>query len=322
MIGFILRNEWRNRLRRVANRLDPERRLRQLPQRLRAWRFLARHVVLNATEGGDLIARKIADGAPSAIGKIGASELRILNRWRRAATRGRKPRFPDWLREEAMIGPGVFPATDEILARFAAYWLERLRMTDGLAVWHHPGEADIVDAYCAAADYIAFESFEPYLSPRPWTRGLAGRRVAVVTPFPRTVRAQYARRREIWGEAEILPDFDLRTIEAPLSPALAPPRHSDWFARLEDMMERLEREAFDVALIGAGAMSIPLCAHAKALGRIGIHTGGATQVLFGVRGRRFDAERRIAPWINPSWVRPFPEETPERGDLVENGAYW
>lgn len=322
MTAPVSENELRNRLRRLANLLDPNRRLRALPQRLRARRFLAEHVTLSAAAAGDAIARRIADGAPAAIGKIGNSELRVLTRWRRATEQGRPPRFPDWLRGEALIGPGVFPTDDDALARFAAFWLEGLRSVDMLAVWHNRGEAEIVDAYCPAADYVEFETLEPYLLAQPWTRALTGRRVAVVTPFPLSVRAQYARRREVWGAADVLPAFDLQTIEAPLSPALVPARHPDWFARLDDVTERLERTGFDVALIGAGAMSIPLCARAKAMGRIGIHTGGATQVLFGVRGRRFDAERRIAPLMNSSWIRPLPEETPDRWRLVENGAYW
>lgn len=323
----LLRNGLRNRLRRLANVLDPGRRLRRLPQRLRARRFRAAHRVLTAAEAGALIARRIGDGTPSAVGKIGNSELRLLVRWWRAAQRGREPRFPGWLREEAMVGPGLFPADDATLARAAALWVERLRAVDLLAVWHNRGEADILRAHGPAAVFTEFAALEPYRLAWPWTRALAGRRVAVVTPFPRTVLAQYARRheiwgREIWGAHGVLPDFDLRVVEVPFGPALVPPAEPDWFARLAMLEERLEREPFDVALIGAGALSIPLCAHAKALGRIGIHTGGATQVLFGIRGRRFEAEAHIAPLMNAHWVRPLPEETPERCALVENAAYW
>jgi hypothetical protein len=318
----LLGNGLRNRLRRLANLLDPGRRLRRLPQRLRARRFRAAHTVLTAADAGALIARRIGDGTPSAIGKIGNSELRLLLRWRRAVRRGREPRFPGWLREEAMVGPGLFPADDATLARAAALWLERLRAVDLLAVWHNRGEAEILRAHGTAAAFTEFAALEPYRLARPWTRALAGRRVAVVTPFPRTVLAQYARRRDIWGTHAVLPDLDLRVVEVPFGPALVPPAEPDWFARLAALEARLEREPFDVALIGAGALSIPLCAHAKALGRIGIHTGGATQVLFGIRGRRFEAEAHIAPLMNAHWVRPLPEETPARCALVENAAYW
>ena len=195
-------------------------------------------------------------------------------------------------------------------------------MVDLLVVWHNRGEAEILRAHGPAATFTEFAALEPYRLAEPWTRALAGRRVAVVTPFPRTVLAQYARRHEVWGAQAVLPDIDLRVVEVPFGPALVPPAEPDWFARLAALEERLEREPFDVALIGAGALSIPLCAHAKALGRIGIHTGGATQVLFGIRGRRFEAEAHIAPLINAHWVRPVPEETPERRALVENAAYW
>ena len=52
--------------------------------------------------------------------------------------------------------------------------------------------------------------------------------------------------------------------------------------------------------------------------------GGATQILFGIRGRRWEVEYTdtIVPLFNPYWVRPLPEETPEKAASVESGCYW
>ncbi|WP_431860972.1 hypothetical protein [Azospirillum sp.] len=311
----------RNRLRRFAQVVDPDYRLRGMPRRLRGAWFTCTHAVAGPDEANRAIAETILDGRPAAIGKIGNSELRIVLRW--LASGGRTARFPAWLRDEALVGPGVFPPDDRTLARFSEFFLERLGAVDLLGVWYNEGEARVVRTAAPRARCINVEGLEPYRFAAPWTRALEGKRVVVVTPFARTAAAQYARRSAVWPTTTpLLPDVDLRVVTAPFSPALAPPAHADWFARHKAMAEELEREPFDVAVVGAGALSIPLCAHAKRLGRIGIHTGGATQVLFGILGRRFDGAAEVAPLVNAHWCRPLPEETPAANRLVENGAYW
>nr|WP_162051116.1 MULTISPECIES: hypothetical protein [unclassified Lentimonas] len=78
---------------------------------------------------------------------------------------------------------------------------------------------------------------------------------------------------------------------------------------------------FDVALIGAGAWSIPLATHAKALGKIGIHLGGTTQILFGIKGKRWEKGGEPA-YYNDSWVRPNAAETRSGVNKIESGCYW
>jgi hypothetical protein len=81
----------------------------------------------------------------------------------------------------------------------------------------------------------------------------------------------------------------------------------------------METANFDIALIGAGAWSLPLAAHAKKIGKKAIHLGGTLQLLFGIRGGRFDQ------WgfaYHQGWIRPLPEETPANCQRMEKGAYW
>lgn len=312
----------RNRLRLLAERLDPGRRLRGIPRRLREVRFKREHAVADTKTAGRIIAETIRERRPAAIGKIGNTELRVLRR--AFPDGGALPRYPDWLREEVFLCSGVFPPEDALLTRFAEHWAEQLAEFDPLGVWYTRGEAWAVRRWGDPdARFIEISGLEPYLQRDPWSLALEGRRVLVVTPFARSVERQYARRREVWSaRSPVLPEMDLRTLPVPHGAALVPPRHSDWFDLLRDMTERLEAETFDVVLIGAGALAVPLCAHAKRMGRIGVHTGGTTQVMFGIRGGRFDAVSEIVCLMNEHWIRPAPEETPERADLVENRAYW
>jgi hypothetical protein len=79
---------------------------------------------------------------------------------------------------------------------------------------------------------------------------------------------------------------------------------------------------FDVALIGAGAWSVPLAVYARSLGAFGIHLGGGLQLLFGIMGKRWEGHSGIKALQNDSWVRPSAEERPPKLHLQENGAYW
>ena len=72
---------------------------------------------------------------------------------------------------------------------------------------------------------------------------------------------------------------------------------------------------YDVVLIGAGAFSLPLVAHAKRRGKVGIHMGGSLQILFGILGKRWredkDFEGFIKKLARPKPRRNAPELCPD-----------
>jgi hypothetical protein len=77
-----------------------------------------------------------------------------------------------------------------------------------------------------------------------------------------------------------------------------------------------------VALLGCGAYGLPLAAAIKRSGRQAIHLGGALQVLFGIRGRRWEQIPKIAALMNDHWIRPSEAETPVSAVRVDQGCYW
>jgi hypothetical protein len=88
------------------------------------------------------------------------------------------------------------------------------------------------------------------------------------------------------------------------------------------MQEEMRNKAFDVAIIGAGAYSIPLAVTAKRMGKFAIHIGGATQILFGIKGKRWDNHEIGKKFYNEYWIRPLKIETPDNANIIENGCYW
>jgi hypothetical protein len=277
--------------------------------------------ILDAQAGNDLIAESMSK--PSAVGKIGDSELRGLRKFLKHADASGM--YRDWGHSAIMMhrNAGVYPNDPAIFSRFCCEFLQALGSLDILAVWFRPGEASVRRKYAPDAKLVCLTALEPYFHQRPWSRVLAGKRVVVVSPFAQTIESQFKNRSKLWtAKPEVLPEFTLRTIRAPLSAALVKPVYSDWFVALKAMQDQMASEPFDIAVVGAGAWSIPLVAHAKSLGGWGIHLGGPTQILWGVRGGRWDSNHPVNCFFNGAWVRPRANEKPQTFRQVENGCYW
>ena len=277
--------------------------------------------VLSPTDGNSLIAGLLR--RPSAIGKIGSSELGALRHyWANADSAGHCKSWSYHPRTLYRIA-GVYPPEPHIFSRFCKTYENALQHLDALAVWYNWGERLAHRRLAPQALPFALRGLDPFYHDRPWSEHLAGKRVLVVSPFTETIRTQFRRREQVWrSKPEMLPDFELLTLRSPLSAYLIAPQHPDWFAALDAMCNQMASIRFDVAIVGAGAWSIPLVTHAKALGACGVHLGGGTQILFGIQGGRWEQHPQISLCRNEAWVRPSAVETPPAANLIEGGCYW
>jgi hypothetical protein len=96
-----------------------------------------------------------------------------------------------------------------------------------------------------------------------------------------------------------------------------------------DKLKHFEKEIdsagdFDIALIGAGCYSLPLCAYIKhSKSRIAFHLGGGLQMMFGVYGNRWNISSGVfEDYVNDAWIRPSGDEIPARFTMQEGGAYF
>jgi leucyl aminopeptidase (aminopeptidase T) len=76
------------------------------------------------------------------------------------------------------------------------------------------------------------------------------------------------------------------------------------------------------ALVGIGAISLLLVAELKRRGLVAIHTGGGTQIMFGIKGRRWDNHSVISKFYNHTWTRPSLDEIPTEAMKIEGACYW
>ncbi len=279
--------------------------------------------ILDPQAVDDRIAKSLLEGVPQALGKIGSSELGGLRRFEGGKGSDGICRRWGWHRRRLNLNAGVYPADDATLSRFCLSYGRTLRELDLLAVWFHLGERRLVTKFASQAALTSLTALEPFYHHRPWSQHLSRKRVLVISPFSETIKSQYARRTEVWrNKPEVLPAFELYTLRCPLSAVLVEPEFPDWFTALKAMQQEMSRRAYDVLIVGAGAWSLPLTAYAKREGKWAIHLGGATQLLFGIRGGRWDDNSFLQTMYNEAWVRPGPADRPRTLSRIENGCYW
>ena len=156
----------------------------------------------------------------------------------------------------------------------------------------------------------------------PWTSALVGKKVLVVHPFAVTICSQYQGRERLFRDRSILPNFSIITLRPPQTIGHGTDGFGSWIEALDHLICQVSKIEFDVALIGCGAYGLPLGAAIKAMGKPSIHLGGALQLLFGIRGRRWEAMPQYASLMNDSWVRPSQDEIPVGAKKVDGGCYW
>jgi hypothetical protein len=278
--------------------------------------------VLSGQKGNNLIAESIARETPFMAARIGSSELLVISFYLLQRKKLKIP-YTEALRHEICNFSGVFPVDDESLDRFCETYLDGINQTDLMAVWFHKNEDYVCRNFFPKARLTLLAGLEPYYYKNPWSAQLAGKKVLVVHPFAKTIESQYKNNREkIFPNPAVLPEFNLQTVRAVQGLVGEKPEFDSWFAALENMKKEIASKDFDIAIIGAGAYGLPLAAFVKSLGKQAIHLGGATQIFFGIKGRRWDAYKVIFGFYNECWVRPLPDETPANSIKMENGCYW
>ena len=164
--------------------------------------------------------------------------------------------------------------------------------------------------------------YAPFYYKNPWTISLEGKKVLVVHPFEDSIKAQYQKREFIWEDKDVLPEFELITLKAVQTILGQSCEYATWFEALESMKTQMSKIDFDIALIGCGAYGMPLASYVKEMGKQAVHLAGWTQVLFGIKGKRWIDMPSVAKYMNEYWIHPSKTEVPKEYQRVEGGCYW
>lgn len=271
---------------------------------------------LDSLRTNTMIKSAISGGRAFLAGRLGWLEAYFLGY---AAEHGS---LNQGLRDKLWNTPGIFPAIDEEFERFRKCYIDAAGAADLLGLMHSPYEGFVVKTYARQASTCALESLEPYFASNPWSHALAGKTVLVVHPFAKSIERQFEDRGLLFDNPEVLPDFKLRTLQPPQTMCGNTGGYQSWTQALHDLSAQVSDTEFDAAIVGCGSYGLPLGAHIKRLGRPCVHLGGATQILFGLIGKRWEENPRFAPLIKSSWRRPDESERPKNYQTAEGGCYW
>jgi len=277
--------------------------------------------ILTSCEVAEFYKERIASGEPFMAGRIGSVELGVVDHEVRRIM-GFEKELPDSAMDHFCNNAGFFPWDKKLTTPFLEQMIEAMEKVDLIASWQDR-EMFYLKHFCKQAKLCRLIDIEPPLgNADAWVQCLKGKKVLVIHPFEKSIQSQYARREKVFPGG-FLPEFELKTIKAVQTQAgEKDERFAIWYDALEYMKKQMRETDFDVALIGCGAYGFLLAAYAKSLGKQAIHLGGALQLMFGIMGSRWEKKEYVNRVRNEYWVRPLPEEMPQKAATVENACYW
>lgn len=288
----------------------------------------------------EMIYDLLASDKPCMIARFGSTEMSAIvnylgvNSKKYSVLSFIRGKQPEWwwnknIMKQMQQWSGFFPPTPENMQRFGQMMVEDAKEVDLLGSWLNDEYRFYYNSNISAVKLVLLE---PYHSSQPWSRILANKKVLVIHPFADLISRQYQKRKLLFKNQDILPDFELNTIQAVQSLGGENASFKTWFEALDWMKNEMDKRDYDICLIGCGAYGFPLAAHAKRSGKKAIHLGGALQLLFGIKGKRWEADNYAISWglpkdaysslFNEFWIRPSKNETPSVALKVEGGCYW
>ena len=290
-------------------------------------------------DGADRIYAALESGKPFFIGRNGSSEMEAVSFWHIHRNTSSYRFIRPWnaqLLVKLERGAGVWPATEDSCDSWSKEYTESLTLLDGVAAgWYQPLkmlEHTLLNTYAPHAFLMPLRSLEPYyVEPENrWTQLLAGKRVAVVSSFAKTIQAQVWKD-GIWNHTEtILPPTTFWIpIQTYYSPTVSlgdctawPTGIGSWDDAATMIVDEVVKSGASIALIGCGGLGMIVGGRLKRKGISSIILGGAIQVLFGIKGLRWETHDIISKFWNDSWVWPSASETPSGALKIERGCYW
>lgn len=268
--------------------------------------------ILSAVEGNELIKQNVILANPFIATKMGAVEQSVI------VCNGC---FTNTIRSMASNNAGITPSDDHTLNFFIGEYVAALKNTDIVGSMGI-SENEIIPKYCPNAVVSELRCLEPFYFENPWSEFLEDKNVLVIHPFEQSIIKQYNIRECLFKNSKILPRFNLKTIKAEQTNGGGKDGNRPFIESLAIMRDKMDKIDFDVAIIGCGAYGLLLANYAKSKKKQSVHIGGGLQILFGIKGKRWDVHPEIKTLYNDSWIRPSDNEKTRNYKVVEGGTYW
>lgn len=274
-----------------------------------------------------------------AAGKIGSAELSAIVFYLYRKQNGDIP-YPLKIRKEITVNAGLWEplgtSLDTMIDIYVQDMIESLKNMDAVAEWSPlmAQEEKLIHKYCCPIRCARIHSraFEPFYTPEHmYTMEMTTGPIAIVSPFAKTIQKQIEKRDVLFPTPIWLPSQTIIPIQAYYGPYLDPSGKATYspdiiekgpIAAVDYLANEVIKSRAKYCLVGIGGLSIPLVSRLKNAGIIALHTGGGTQIICGIKGRRWLTHSIISHFFNTHWVFPSANEVPSNANNVERGCYW
>jgi len=289
-----------------------------------------KNCITNYDDAQHCILTLLESGKPCMVSRFGNVELSCYINYRKGGHPfwWLRSSHPFWRNDQTLYemqnNAGFFNGNHKAYSKFADLIYDSAKQIDILGTWM---ENESVIEKDMSYEKVKLLHLEPYFAEHPWSKYLENKNVLVVHPFKKSIENQYQHRELLFANPDVLPKFkSLTVIKSVQSIGGNNCDFDSWFDALHHMEQEIDKIDYDVALIGCGAYGMPLAAYCKKNGKQAIHLGGALQLMFGIRGKRWDEQYKSSRYkdllANPSWTRPLAEEKPKQAKNVEGACYW
>jgi len=203
----------------------------------------------------DIIYKFLADDKPCMIARYGATELSMVVNYLGITTKTHsiyrfiKGQEPEWwwnhnIMMQMQQWSGFFPPTEEKLSQFCRLMLDDAKEMDICGVFSSVEPLmRYVEPYMSSPLYVPLYTYSPFVSTRPWSRILKGKKVLVIHPFAELIVRQYQRREQLFDNPDVLPEFDLWGVWLPSRSSCQAAREKSYsFRRRVTVIIRNKRE--------------------------------------------------------------------------------
>jgi len=270
----------------------------------------------------------ISQPAPFFIGRLSGNETRLCGHALSNTV------ISNDLFSNMLYGAGIQFKSKEDLIEYVKIYNKSVQHSTLLGVWdggmYMQAKAyyDFTEKAMPAMKRICAHAVEPfYFMDHPeymFDTLFENKKVLIITSHKKTTEAQIASGNV--KKAFKKPIFHDTTQFAVYKPAQQNAGSHDqnsWKIHFEtmklDIVEIKKEFDFDIALVSAGGFGMILCDFIYTeLNTSTMYVGGALQLFFGIRGKRW----ATSPYINDSWTEVDPQDKPANVGLCEGGCYW
>ena len=296
----------------------------------------ARYNTISKHEFIDDLRNAIENNTGYAAGKIGVSPQHWMYYeifLKKEKDSAKIEKFEKDLRFHGLKQSGIFPPEPSFYLEFNKFYIEHVKNLDCLGIFYSSWELEMLKHYQLKNKLIDYEAHKIYGSysmkeKECYLQYFRDKKILLISPFAEILKERATKEifENVWskiGKKWFYPK-EVDALEFPYGFASeTQERYPTALDLFKDITDEIDKKDFDIALISAAGLAIPIASYIKSLGKIGFDLGGHQQLVFGVVGKRWlQWEDWKEKYLNEYWITPPDKYKPTRTDVCDKGAYW